>query len=88
MILIMSCKVGIQPWSIRALGFMLPAIMTTVLSECTSTFLYTTKWFVSHLFSIFPIIKYLSPFYSDLGNAALSGTLVPQLGQLKNLQYL
>jgi hypothetical protein len=25
---------------------------------------------------------------SDLGNAALSGTLVPQLGQLKNLQYL
>nr|AKN89445.1 somatic embryogenesis receptor kinase protein [Dendrobium officinale] len=24
----------------------------------------------------------------DLGNAALSGTLVPQLGQLKNLQYL
>ncbi|KAK1307618.1 Somatic embryogenesis receptor kinase 1 [Acorus calamus] len=25
---------------------------------------------------------------SDLGNAALAGTLVPQLGQLKNLQYL
>ncbi|CAA3032927.1 somatic embryogenesis receptor kinase 2 [Olea europaea subsp. europaea] len=24
----------------------------------------------------------------DLGNAALSGQLVPQLGQLKNLQYL
>lgn len=26
--------------------------------------------------------------YSDLGNALLSGQLVPQLGQLKNLQYL
>jgi hypothetical protein len=26
--------------------------------------------------------------YSDLGNAALSGQLVPQVGQLKNLQYL
>lgn len=25
---------------------------------------------------------------SDLGNAALSGQLVPQLGLLKNLQYL
>lgn len=25
---------------------------------------------------------------SDLGNALLSGQLVPQLGQLKNLQYL
>lgn len=27
-------------------------------------------------------------FDSDLGNAALSGQLVPQLGLLKNLQYL
>jgi hypothetical protein len=87
MILIMSCKVGIQPWSIRALGFMLPAIMTTVLSECMPTFLYTTTWSVSHMFLSF-LIQYLSSFYSDLGNAALSGTLVPQLGQLKNLQYL
>ncbi|AQK41186.1 hypothetical protein Zm00014a_021506 [Zea mays] len=54
-----NTEVGIPLWSTPALGFMLPAIMTTVLSEC-----------------------------SDLGNAALSGTLVPQLGQLKNLQYL
>ena len=27
-------------------------------------------------------------FYRDLGNAGLSGTLVPQLGVLTNLQYL
>lgn len=27
-------------------------------------------------------------YLSDLGNAALSGTLVPQLGLLRNLQYL
>lgn len=35
------------------------------------------------MFPIFPLSG-----DSDLGNAALSGQLVPQLGQLKNLQYL
>ncbi|WJX65287.1 hypothetical protein P8452_49968 [Trifolium repens] len=34
------------------------------------------------------ILMLLSFDVSDLRNAALSGTLVPQLGQLKNLQYL
>lgn len=78
----MFYKVGTQLWSIRALGFMLLAITTTVLSECTC-YLLSTMQSTPHTF----LLK-LSPFFSDLGNAALSGTLVPQLGQLKNLQYL
>jgi hypothetical protein len=38
MIQIMFYKVGIRLWSTHALGFMLPAIMTTVLSECRFTY--------------------------------------------------
>ena len=37
MIPIMCYKVGTQLWSIRALGFMLPATTTTALSECRCT---------------------------------------------------
>ncbi|KAJ0961257.1 hypothetical protein J5N97_000757 [Dioscorea zingiberensis] len=33
-------------------------------------------------------VKFTSSFLSDLGNAELSGKLMPQLGQLRNLQYL
>lgn len=63
-----------------------------VLLECKQ------RIFLIHV--IFVLLKFLGIAYvltenltsaflfSDLGNAELSGKLVPQLGQLKKLQYL
>lgn len=46
----------------------------------------STKNVISPIDVVFMVV--VSHFCSDLGNAALSGQLVPQLGELTNLQYL
>ena len=86
----MSCRAGILPLLTPVHGFMLHATMTIVLLECKQPCLM--NHFVkrdSACFMIFYMLKVsFLVSHSDLGNAALSGQLVPQVGQLKNLQYL
>ncbi|KAM0936139.1 putative protein kinase RLK-Pelle-LRR-II family [Dioscorea sansibarensis] len=53
-----------------------------VLQSWDPTLVYPCTWFHVTCNNDNSVIRV------DLGNAALSGTLVPQLGQLKNLQYL
>ena len=95
----MFCKVGIQPSSIPALGFTSPVTVITVLPGCKllmpciemglynvlcNCALHFTLEFGELMECVFVLLLPLS----DLGNANLSGQLVPQLGLLPNLQYL
>lgn len=85
------CRVGILHLLIPAHGSMSPVTVRIVSLECKLLSLlgaWNKCCFWNLL--IWMLAPQYFPFYllSDLGNANLSGTLVPQLGQLRSLQYL
>ena len=83
----MSCRAGILPLSILALGSTSPATTRTVSLECKkASYLLTPSLLTLNLLNL--LFHIVISFYRDLGNAELSGHLVPELGVLKNLQYL
>lgn len=80
------CKAGIQPLWTHVLGFMLLVMVKIGLLGCKITlwfWLWIQKDGTFYLFFFKKI-----DFCSDLGNAKLSGKLVPELGKLERLQYL
>ena len=86
----MYYRVGILLLLILAHGSMSPVTVRIVSLECKLLSLLG-PWNKSLLgFITMNAAPQFFPFYltSDLGNANLSGTLVPQLGDLHNLQYL
>lgn len=94
MIRTVFCRIGIPASSILAHGFMWPAILKTAWHACelyellSLTFCSELWWFCNFImgFLMGSAFTYMLP--SDLGSANLSGHLVPELGQLPNLQYL
>lgn len=85
-ILPIVCKVGIICLGICARGFTLLVTLKAVLQECEQLHLLISFLiFIRVLQSSSNLFVYL---ISDLGNAALSGELAPELGQLKNLELL
>lgn len=69
---------------------MLPVIVIIVLSECEWTPVNAIQCHSG--ICLLKFVGFTDEVFwfhcSDLGNAQLSGTLVPDLGVLKNLQYL
>ncbi|GAY63478.1 hypothetical protein CUMW_225970 [Citrus unshiu] len=85
-ILPIVCRVGIICLGICARGFTLLVTLKAVLQECEQLHLLISFLiFIRVLQSSSNLFVYL---ISDLGNAALSGELAPELGQLKNLELL
>lgn len=83
-------RVGIRLLLILAHGSMSPVTVRIVSLECKLLSLLGARNKSLLGFIIMNAAPQSFPFYltSDLGNANLSGTLVPQLGDLHNLQYL
>lgn len=91
-----SWPVGITVWSILALGFMSHATETTMSSECEyirgyGFILLLSSWYeIEDLLASENWSRELPLILAcrDLGNSSLSGSLVPELGNLASLEYL
>lgn len=98
LLVLLTLKIVVQNLMISV---MLPYVyMLLSFIPCVILPIYLYSWFLcfSPLYilpssptltdPILPIQLILCSFYSDLANANLSGELIPEMGQLKKLQYL